>query len=271
MADQASARVLTVDVGNTVTRFGLFATEPQNKGKGAAPELLGSCAFTTLAPVTADEARVQAAHALELLPACELGGAILSCVVPSVTQAWRTALNALSPTRALVVGPGLKSGVPMRYDDPGEVGADRVANVVAARAAHGSPVVVVDLGTTTNFDVVDTSGAFIGGIIAPGIALGADALAKAAARLPMIELRAPRHAVGKNTREAMQAGVVLGEAARIDGLLDAIAAETDLGDAPVVLTGDGAETVQALLGHETHLDAELTLRGLALLWEANQR
>ena len=96
MADQASARVLTVDVGNTVTRFGLFAAEPKNRGKGPAPELLGSCAFTTLAPVTADEARVQAAHALELLPTCELGGAILSCVVPSVTQAWRTALTRYS-------------------------------------------------------------------------------------------------------------------------------------------------------------------------------
>ena len=160
----------------------------------------------------------------------------------------------------------------MHYDDPAEVGADRVADVVAARDAYGSPVVVVDLGTTTNIEVVDADGAFLGGVIAPGVALGARSLAEAAARLPMIELRAPERAIGRNTRDAMRSGVVLGEVARIDGLLDAVTAELAGGaDAPVVLTGTGAAAMAALLRHKTSVDDTLTLRGLWLLWRANRR
>lgn len=158
----------------------------------------------------------------------------------------------------------------MGYDDPAEVGADRVADVVGARAAYGAPVVVVDLGTTTTFEVVDASGTFVGGIIAPGVALGARSLSAAAARLPLIELRAPASVVGRSTRAAMESGVVLGEVARIDGLLDAIAAETAL-DAPIVLTGGNAREMAALLRHEVIVDESLTLRGLWGLWTRNQR
>ena len=120
------------------------------------------------------------------------------------------------------------------------------------------------------FEVIDAEGTFAGGIIAPGVALGARSLAQAAARLPMIELRAPENVIGRSTQAAMQSGVVLGEAARIDGLIDSIADE--LGDgAPVVLTGDGAQAIAALLRHETVVDETLTLRGLALIWQINRR
>lgn len=253
--------VLAVDVGNTHTRLGLFS---------AAGELSGTCELTTPERLTADEARMQLGQAVTMMGEGRPDEAILACVVPSLTDVWLRALSATCGRRPLVVGPGLRTGVRMRYDDPSEVGADRVADVVAAREGYGAPVVVVDLGTTTNFEVVDDSGAFVGGIIAPGVALGARSLAEAAARLPMIELRAPSSVVGRNTRAAMQSGVVLGEVARIDGLLDAIAGELGC-EPPVVMTGDGADAVAALLRHDARVDDTLTLRGLHQLWLANQR
>ena len=156
----------------------------------------------------------------------------------------------------------------MNYDDPAEVGPDRIADAVAARATYGAPVLAIDLGTTTNFEVIDEHGAFAGGIIAPGVALGARSLARAAARLPVIELRAPKRVIGRSTRAAMQSGVVLGEAARIDGLIDAVFSELGY-EAPIALTGDGASSLAALLRHDVAVDNTLTLRGLALIWRAN--
>lgn len=251
--------LLAVDVGNTVTKFGVFA----------ADELAGTWEVTTSERCTADEAWAQAACAIDMLGAPEPTSAILSCVVPSLAEVWRSALGKLCGTRPYTVGPGLKTGIRMRYDDPSEVGSDRVADAVAARETYGAPVVVVDLGTTTNIEVVDESGAFAGGIIAPGVALGARSLTAAAARLPMIELRAPERVIGRSTRSAMQSGVVLGEAARIDGLLDAVMDELGT-DAPVVITGDGAAQVAALISHDAVVDETLTLRGLHHIWLRNR-
>lgn len=258
------SRVLTVDIGNTTTRFGLFSLE------GGEPGLEGTCELTTPARITADEARIQAAQALAIMGAEPVPDAILSCVVPALTDAWRHALAELCGARPLVVGPGLKTGVRMRYDDPAEIGPDRIADVVATRAAFGAPAVAIDLGTTTNFEAIDADGAFAGGIIAPGVALGARSLAQAAARLPMIELRAPERVIGRSTQTAMQSGVVLGEAARIDGLIDAIAGELGA-EAPIVITGNGARDIAALLKHDAAVDETLTLRGLALIWQLNRR
>ena len=288
------AHVLAADIGNTTARFGLLETA--GAGAEGAPRLLSACEVTTRQPITTDEARMQLGQILSELTgkASSRGGAcpspegsILSCVVPTLTDAWHRALADTVPGRQLVVGPGLRSGVKLRFNDPSEVGPDRIADAVAARAAYGAPVVVVDLGTTTNFEAIDASGAFCGGIIAPGVALGARSLAEAAARLPIIELRAPER--------------VLGEAARIDGLLDAVLAEladngkrararlgegsaahenerdeADAGAAtplaiPIVITGENADAIAALLHNQTIVDDALTLRGLALIWQANQR
>lgn len=275
-----------VDVGNTSTHLGLF------EGK----RLLGTYELTTPERLTADEARSQAERACRDILARAMepqevrgaadgthgaeadapgipsapASAILSCVVPALADTWARALGDLTGSRALTVGPGLKSGLKMRYDDPAEVGGDRVADAVAAADAYGAPVVVVDLGTTTNFEVIDRTGAFAGGVIAPGLALGAASLARAAARLPQIALKAPARVIGKNTRAAMQSGVVLGEAARIDGLLDAVMAELGY-EAPVVITGNEAPALAALLRHEVAADPTLTLRGLRLLHERNRR
>lgn len=253
--------LLAVDVGNTETHVGLFDGDV----------LAGTTVLTTPVRLTADEAATRLRLALAALrPGTAPAGAILSCVVPSLTDAWREALARLSASRPLVVGPGLRTGVRMRYNDPSEVGPDRVADLVAALETYGAPVVVVDLGTTTNVEVADATGTFLGGIIAPGMRLGLQALSRAAARLPMIEVQAPRRAIGRSTREAMQAGVVLGEAARIDGLLDAATAELGA-EGPIVLAGDDAPMLSGLLRHEVTVDGTLTLRGLALLWRRNGR
>lgn len=268
-AADGSTSVLAVDVGNTQTDFGLFCD-----GK-----LVGRRTLTTHQQLTADEAHMRT---LEVLSTFGDGwgkasrsfsrpeGGILSCVVPSLTDTWVQALTEVCSSRPLVVGPGLKTGVRMRYKDPAEVGPDRIADVVAAKATYDVPVILVDFGTTTNIEVVDKDGVFVGGLIAPGLRLGANALSEAAARLPMIEIRAPRKVIGQTTRAAMQSGVVFGEVARIDGLLDAIAQE--LGYQPrVVLTGNDTATMASLLCHEASEDSSLTLRGLWLLWIANRR
>jgi len=262
--------VLAVDVGNTTTRLGLFLP-----GGTAADEPLATFELTTPERLTADEARLQAAQFASLSPAPgeasrKVAGCILSCVVPALVEPWRRALDATCGGRALVVGPGLRTGIRMDYHDPSEVGPDRIADAVAARALLGAPAIAVDMGTTVNIEVIDADGHFAGGVIAPGLALGASALATSAARLPRIELAAPSHVIGKSTREAMLSGVVLGEAIRVDGLVARI--ERELGTpAPVVLTGDDAASFSQLLDHECRVDPTLTLRGLHLLYLANDR
>lgn len=274
--------LLAVDVGNTTTRFGLFEDDATDA------EPLGTWEITTPARMTADEARLAATQAIAALSPTPLTpadarsfDAILSCVVPSLEAAWTRALAALCSSRPLVVGPGLKTGIRLSYDDPSEVGSDRIADAVAVRERYGAPAIVVDLGTTTNIEVVDASGAFAGGLIAPGLALGARSLADAAARLPMVDVRTPRHVIGKSTREAMCSGIVFGEAARIDGLLDIVESELaaegfgdDALDAlqlSIVLTGDDASAMAAILRHRVTVDDTLTLRGLAALHRINRR
>lgn len=262
--------VLTVDLGNSETDLGLFADG----------ELTATWTATTPERLTADEAWAVVASFIHLVEDAELLGAgrgpvrlddgIVASVVPDLTDSWVVALNRLSGRRPLVVGPGLKTGLKMRYNDPGELGADRVADLVAAKDAYASPFIVVDFGTTTNFEIVDREGAFVGGIIAPGLKLSAKALSEAAARLPTVDVKAPASIVGKNTREAMQAGIVMGEVARIDGLVDMtwdeLGYETD-----VVATGSDASVLAALSQRVQHVDEHLSLRGLALLHALNRK
>lgn len=253
--------VLAVDVENGLTRLGMFA----------ADKLVFAWEVSTPRHITSDEAGTQLRRMLgEQAEGAELKGAILSCVVPSHSDAWTQALREVSPTRPLVMGPGLKTGLRVRVESPSEVGSDRVANVVAAKAAFGSPVVVVSLGTTTNVEVVDSAGSFVGGAIAPGVMLCARALSEAAAKLPLVELQTPRSAVGKNTREAIQAGVVLGGASLVDGLLCQVFEKLGT-EAPVVVTGHHAEVLQPHIQHDCALDKTLTLCGLAHVWNLNRR
>ncbi len=261
--------VLAVDLGNSETNLGLFLDG----------ELAATWTATTPERLTTDEARAVATSFLHLVEEEGLLGAgrvpvqlddgIVASVVPDLTDAWAAALNRMSGRRPLAVGPGLKTGLKMRYNDPGELGADRVADLVAAKAFYACPFIVVVFGTTTNFEVVDRDGSFVGGIIAPGLKLSAKALADAAARLPMVDVKAPPAIVGKNTREAMQAGIVMGEVARIDGLVDM--AWDELGyETDVVATGSDASVLAALSRRVRHVDEHLTLRGLALIHALNR-
>lgn len=256
--------VLCVDVGNSDTNLGLFVDGV----------LEATWVVTTTERMTADEARMRMTGLFDMLArdgkAVSCDDAVIASVVPDLTDAWVAAMRALCGRRPLVVGPGVKTGVKMRYNDPGELGADRVADLVAAREAYEAPFIVVDLGTTTNFEVVDEGGAFVGGIIAPGVKLSAKALAGAAAQLAMIDLKAPASVVGKNTREAMQAGIVMGEVALIDGLIDMVWRELGY-TTDVIATGSDAAAIAALSQRIVRTDEHLALRGLNMLHALNRK
>ncbi len=261
-------RILAVNVGNTTTQLGVFGCD----GTGA-PRLLLARSFTTPAGITPDEARLLVQRVAAEQAGEGVSSGILASVVPALSPSWIDGIETALRRRPLVVGPGLRSGIRLKFDNPAEVGADRIANAVAARAIAGAPALAVDFGTVTTVEAIDKEGAFAGGAIAPGLALSARAMSEAAARLHAIELAVPRRVIGTGTTTALQTGVVLGEAARADGLIDAMARElgADPSDAPVVITGEHAELMRPLLRHACTLDAALTLRGLALIWQENAR
>jgi type III pantothenate kinase len=264
-------RTLAVDVGNTVTRYGLFDDD----------SLAATWDIATRDSLTTDEARLNVHGFLDALQNSQSGAqpsedvpkpvdGIISCVVPSLVGVYAAALESEFGRRPLIVGPGLKTGMKMHYHDPAEIGPDRIADMVAARATYHFPLAIVDLGTATNIAVLDADGVYIGGLIAPGLALSARALSHAAARLPSIEIAPPASVIGKSTREAMQSGFVLGESARIDGLIEMIWDELDQ-EGEVVVTGTDAGAVAEILTHAVQVDDTLTLRGLNRLYNLNRK
>jgi type III pantothenate kinase len=258
-------------VGNTVTRYGLFDDD----------SLTATWDIATRDSLTADEARLKVHGFLDVLSnnqsavrsdedASKPVDGIISCVVPSLVGVYVAALESEFGRRPLVVGPGLKTGMKMRYHDPAEIGPDRIADMVSAKAAYSFPLAIVDLGTATNIAVLDVDGVYIGGLIAPGLALSARALSHAAARLPSIEISPPASVIGKSTREAMQAGFILGESARIDGLIEMIWDELGQ-EGEVVVTGTDAGAVAEILTHTVQVDDTLTLRGHNRLYNLNRK
>jgi type III pantothenate kinase len=169
----------------------------------------------------------------------------------------------------LVLGPGVPTGVPIRYDDPREVGPDRIANAVAARERHGAPAVVVDFGTSTNFDVVNAAGEFAGGVLAPGVEISMDALFARAARLPRVPFVAPERVISQTTVAALQSGLVYGFAGQVDAVVRRITEELGADGVPVVATGGLADLIAPHSTSITVVDQELTLHGLRLVWEKN--
>jgi len=253
--------LLAVDVGNTQTVAGLFD----------GGELLATWRISTNASLTADELRVKIGALLALAGFGwdRIDEVVLASVVPRLTVAWEEVASAACECEALVVGPGLRTGMPIRYDNPHEVGADRIVNGVAAFAAHGGPVVVVDFGTATTIDVISIDGAYLGGAIAPGVETSAEALFSKAARLSKVDLEPPDRAIGTNTRASVQAGLLLGEAAMVDGLVRRVWRELDA-ETPVVATGGLAPRMAPLCETVTHVDVDLTLTGLRIIRDRNR-
>ena len=171
---------------------------------------------------------------------------------------------------ALFVEPGVKTGLPIRYENPHEVGADRIVNAVAAAERYGAPCLVLDFGTATTFDVVSAKREYLGGVIAPGLAISAEALFQRAARLSRVDVRKPAHLVGRNTQESVQAGLFYGYVSLVEGLVRRLREEIGT-DAPVVATGGLAPVFQGELPFLTAVDPHLTLEGLRLIWEKNRR
>ncbi len=252
--------ILAVDVGNTHTVLGLFSDGV----------LDGHWRVSSNVSLTADELRVKVGA---LLDAAGHGWShvehvVISSVVPRLTAAYEELSLTATGTAPMVVGPGLKTGMPIRYDNPHEVGADRIVNGIAAFEALGGPVIVVDFGTATTIDVIDESGVYLGGAIAPGVETSAEALFAKAARLSKVDLEAPLRAIGRNTRESVQAGLLFGEAAMVDGLVRRVRAEIGA-EAPVVATGGLAPQMAPLCETVEHVDVDLTLKGLMLIYERN--
>ncbi len=231
-------------------------------------QLVGRWSGSSGASLMTDEAEQMIEAFLTLRDIDTPQAAILCSVVPSATMAWEEAARNMTGSRVLVVGPGLKSGIAVRYKDPGQVGSDRVANAVAARELYGAPCIAVDFGSATNIVVVDESGSFVGGAIAPGLGASMRALNMTAAQLPGANVRVPESAIGRTTAEAVQAGVVLGEAKRLDGLVEAIWDELGY-DTELVATGRYAQVVCEASNYEFTLDGILTLQGLRLISNLN--
>lgn len=253
--------ILAVDIGNTQTVLGLL---------GDDGDLERRWRIATDPSLTADEIRVKIAALLELEGYRweDIAGMVVGSVVPRLTAAYEELADRACGCTPLVVGPGVKTGLPVAYENPQEIGADRIVDAIAAIAAHGAPVIVVDFGTATTFDVVDETGSYLGGAIAAGIETSAEALFRRAARLSAVDLEPPSRVIGRNTRESVQSGLLLGEAAMVDGLVRR--AWKELGyECPVVATGGLADRMAPLCETITAVDGDLTLKGLALVWERN--
>jgi type III pantothenate kinase len=192
---------------------------------------------------------------------------VLCSSVPALVREYEAFADRWAGVELLVLGPGVSTGVPIRYDDPREVGPDRIANAVAARARHGQPCIVVDFGTSTNFDVVSAAGEFAGGVLAPGIEISMDALFARAARLPRVPFVAPERVISQTTVAALQSGLVYGFAGQVDAIVDRIREELGTPDALVVATGGLAELIAPHSRTIGTVDQELTLHGLRLVWD----
>jgi type III pantothenate kinase len=252
--------LLAIDVGNTQTVVGLYDGE----------RLADHWRTASVRSQTADELAVEL-HGLLAVRGrsfADVTATVASSGVPQLAGALRQVARDHFGHEALLIAPGVRTGLELRVDSPHEVGADRVANSVAALAIQPGPLVVVDFGTAINFDAVSADGAFLGGAIAPGLEVAVSALGERAARLFTVELRAPEHAIGRNTAENMQSGAIFGYAGLVDGLVRRFAVELG-GTVAVIATGGLAPVVAPHCETIQRVEPWLTLEGLRLIWELN--
>jgi type III pantothenate kinase len=248
--------LLAVDVGNTQTVFGLYAGQ----------ELGDRWRIATEAQRTGDELGALLSDFLDLTA---LEGICLASSVPRLVREYEHVAERWAKAPLLVLGPGVATGIAIHYDDPREVGSDRIANAVAARERFGAPVIVVDFGTSTNFDIVSVDGDFVGGVLAPGIETSMEALFSRAARLVKVDYVEPPQVIGKTTEQALRSGLVYGFAGQVDGIVDAIRRELGA-EAKAVATGGLAELIAPHARTVDEVVPFLTLDGLRLIWERNR-
>ena len=252
--------ILAIDIGNTNIVLGGLEGE----------KILFEARMATDLIKTSDQycAELKSMLALFEVTPEAISGSIISSVVPPVLNSFKTAIRKLTGKACLVVGPGVRTGLSIRMENPAEVGSDLIVAAVAAIAEYGAPLLLVDMGTATTITAVDETGTFVGGCICPGVKISMEALTGRTAQLPGISLDEPQKAIGKNTRDCMRSGIMFGAAAMLDGLLDRM--EAELGTpVKVVATGGIARFVIPLCRRELIYDRSLMLKGLGLLYRRN--
>lgn len=253
--------LLAVDIGNTNVAIGVFKEE----------KLIENWKVRTEKGKTSDEYVLALLNLFHFshLEVEEVDSVIISSVVPPLTPVFQDVSQKLFKVKPFVVGPGLKTGMPILYENPLEVGADRVGAAVAAYEKYGGPCIVVDFGTATTFDAVSAKGEYMGGAIAPGIQISEEALYRRTAKLPRVEIKKPRRAVGRSTVESIQSGLFFGYIGLITNIIEKIKGELG-GEVTVVSTGGFASQISPEVKHIDHLEPHLVLEGLRIIRERNR-
>ncbi|HEY6347834.1 MAG TPA: type III pantothenate kinase [Candidatus Angelobacter sp.] len=256
--------LLVIDVGNTNTVLGVYEMKP---GKA---HMAAHWRVATIKTHTVDEYGVlfRNLFAIEKIEASDVRGIVISSVVPPMDSTLREVCERYFDLKPLFIEPGVKTGMPVLYENPAEVGADRIVNGVAAFEKYGGPCVVVDFGTATTFDAVSKKGEYLGGVIAPGIGISAQALFEHTARLPLVDFRQPTRIIGVNTVASIQSGLFFGYLGLVDGILERLLKELGA-DTQVVATGGQARLLGENSKYIETVDDLLTLDGLRIIWERN--